>query len=145
MASTVEKERQAAARSGETREFRATDAPPQKRRNLAIGIGAVIAILVLLWGGQKWLYSRGHESTDDAAVDGHIVPVVAKVGGYVTKVTVAENDHVGSGQLLVQLDTSELAVKLSQANADLAAASHTLNPSIRGQVRCCCNRATYAA
>src|SRR5437762_11651750 len=120
MASTVEKERQAAARSGETREFRTTDAPPQKRRNLAIGIGAVIAILVLLWGGQKWLYSRGHESTDDAAIDGHIVPVVAKVGGYVTKVTVAENDHVGTGQLLVQLDTSELAVKLSQANADLA-------------------------
>src|SRR6478609_6343618 len=102
MATTVEKERQAAARSGETREFRATDAPaPQKRRNIAIGIGAVIAILVLLWGGQKWLYSRAHESTDDAAVDGHIVPVVAKVGGYVTNVTVAENDHVGTGQLLV--------------------------------------------
>ena len=135
MATTVEKERQAAARSGETREFRATDAPaPQKRRNIAIGIGAVIAILVLLWGGQKWLYSRAHESTDDAAVDGHIIPVVAKVGGYVTKVTVAENDHVGTGQLLVQLDTSELAVKLSQANADLAAArAASGGPGVTGQ------------
>src|SRR5260221_235603 len=134
MASTVEKERQAAARSGETREFRATDAPPKKRRNLAIGIGAVIAILALAWGGQKWLYSRGHESTDDAAVDGHIVPVVAKVGGYVTKVTVAENDHVVEGQLLVQLDSAELAVKLSQANADLAAArAASGGPGVTGQ------------
>src|SRR5437773_11680640 len=104
------------------------------RSKVTIGIGALVLVLALLWGGQKFMYGRGHESTDDAAVDGHIVPVVAKVGGYVTKVTVAENDHVGTGQLLVQLDTSELAVKLSQANADLAAArAASGGPGVTGQ------------
>jgi membrane fusion protein (multidrug efflux system) len=80
------------------------------------------------------MYGRAHESTDDAAVDGHIVPVVAKVGGYVSKVTVAENDHVTQGQVLVQLDTAELAVKLAQVDADLAAARAAAGgPGVTGQ------------
>lgn len=82
----------------------------------------MIAVLALIWGAQKYMYGRSHVSTDDAAVDGHIVPVVAKVGGYVAKVNVGENDEVKEGQTLVQLDTAELAVKLAQADADLAAA-----------------------
>src|SRR6476469_10679249 len=85
------------------------------RSKVTIGIGAVILVLALLWGGQKFIYGRSHESTDDAAIDGHIVPVVAKVGGYVLKVNAGENDKVKEGQVLVQLDTSELAVKLEQA------------------------------
>ncbi|SRR6266508_1300221 len=133
MATAAERERQT-ARSGETREFRSTRAP--RRRHVAMGIGIVVAILVLVWGAQKWMFGRGHESTDDAAVDGHIVPVVAKVGGYVTKVAVSENDHVNEGQLLVQLDTSELAVKLAQADADLAAARAAAGgPGVTGQAQ----------
>lgn len=99
-----------------------------------MGVGILVAILALVWGAQKWMYGRAHESTDDAAVDGHIIPVVAKVGGYVSKVTVAENDHVNEGQLLVQLDTAELAVKLAQADADLAAARAAAGgPGVTGQ------------
>jgi membrane fusion protein (multidrug efflux system) len=119
MASTVEREKQS-ARSGETREFRSRKAP--RKRLVALGVGVVIAVLALIWGAQKYMYGRSHISTDDAAVDGHIIPVVAKVGGYVANVTVAENDEVKEGQTLVQLDTAELAVKLAQADADLAAA-----------------------
>ena len=130
MATTAERER--TARSGETREFRSTRAP--RHRHVAAGVGAVVAILLLIWGVQKWMYSRNHVSTDDAAVDGHIIPVVAKVGGYIAKVTVAENDHVNEGQLLVQLDSSELAVKLAQADADLAAARASAGgPGVTGQ------------
>ena len=95
------------------------------RSKITIGIGAVVLLLALGWGSQKFLYARGHESTDDAAIDGHIIPVVAKVGGYVSKVNVSENDRVTEGQVLVQIDSAELAVKLSQANADLSAARAT--------------------
>src|SRR3954470_6732742 len=94
---------------------------PGKRRVMLIA-GGVVLLVALFWGGQKYLYSRSHISTDDASVDGHIVPVVAKVGGYVSTVGVSENEHVNAGQLVVQLDTAELAVKLAQADADLAAA-----------------------
>jgi membrane fusion protein (multidrug efflux system) len=100
----------------------AKNLPRNKSRHLMAGVGAVVSILVLLWGGRHWLYSRSHVSTDDASVDGHIIPVVSKVGGYVARVTVGENDHVRAGRVVVQLDTAELAVRLEQAQADLAAA-----------------------
>jgi len=102
----------------------ATQTQPEKprRRGIMLGVGAVVLIVALFWGGKKYLYSRSHISTDDASVDGHIVPVVAKVGGYVASVVVGENDHVSPGQVVVQLDTAELAVRLAQAEADLAAA-----------------------
>ena len=134
MATTVREEKQN-ARSGETREFRAADeSRSPRRRQIAMGVGILVAILALVWGAQKWMYGRGHESTDDAAVDGHIVPVVAKVGGYVSNVTVAENDHVTQGRVLIQLDTAELAVKLAQADADLAAARAAAGgPGVTGQ------------
>jgi membrane fusion protein, multidrug efflux system len=55
-------------------------------------------------------------------VGGHLVPVLAKVGGYVESVAVTENDSVTNGQLLVQIGTAELAQKVAQASADLFAA-----------------------
>ena len=73
----------------------------------------------------RWLYAHSHETTDDAQVDGHIVPVIAKVGGYVAAVRVGDNDSVHAGQLLVRLDSAEYAVRLAQAEADLAAARAT--------------------
>ena len=93
-----------------------------RRRQITFGILGLVILLALVWGSQKYLYARSHESTDDAAVDGHIVPVVAKVGGYVTLVSVGENDPVKEGQVVVQLDTAELAVRLAQSQADFAAA-----------------------
>ncbi|HEY4953735.1 MAG TPA: HlyD family secretion protein [Gemmatimonadaceae bacterium] len=132
MATTLERDRQQSARSGETREFRTTKVPG--RRHILMGVGIVVAVLVMIWGVRTWIYSRAHESTDDAAVDGHIVPVVAKVGGYVSSVSVAENDQVKTGQLLVRLDTAELAVRLAQADADLAAARAAAGgPGVTGQ------------
>lgn len=74
------------------------------------------------WAYQRWSFARAHESTDNAQVDGHIVPVVAKVGGYVTAVNVAENAHVNDAAVVVTLDPREYAVKVAQAEADLAAA-----------------------
>ena len=82
-----------------------------------------LLILPLFWGFQKWSYGRSHQSTDNAQVDGHIVPVLAKVGGYVKTVNVNENDHVNAGQLLVQLDDADYRVRFQQAQADLAAAA----------------------
>ena len=99
-----------------------------------MGIGAIVLVGALLWGGKRWVYSRSHVSTDDATVDGHIVPVVAKVGGYVARVMVGENDHVSAGRVVVQLDTAELAVRLAQAQADLEAAEAAAGgPGVVGQ------------
>ena len=103
---------------------RAAVAEPPKsgKRRIVLPIVGVLALLVLVWAFRQWSYGRSHESTDDAAVDGHFVPVLAKVSGYVQRVTVEENRPVAADSMLVQIDPSEYQVKLAQAEADLAAA-----------------------
>lgn len=92
------------------------------KRKFIIPIVVIVAIIVGVWGFRKWSYSRVHVSTDDAQVDGHIIPVLAKVGGYVTSVAVMENQHVDEGRVLVTVDDAEYRVRVEQAQADLAAA-----------------------
>jgi membrane fusion protein (multidrug efflux system) len=82
----------------------------------------VVVLGALVWGVQKWMYARVHESTDDAQVEGHIIPVLSKVGGYVDAVTVQDNDSVRAGDTLVRIDDAEYRVRLAQSEAELAAA-----------------------
>src|SRR5881392_1748580 len=95
------------------------------KKKFVLPIAGLAALLVLFWAFQKITYGRSHQSTDNAQVDGHIVPVLAKVGGYVKSVNVSENDQVKAGQLLVQLDDADYVVRMQQAQADLAAAEAT--------------------
>ena len=95
---------------------------PGGRRRVVLGLVALAAVLGLGWAVKQWLYGRAHESTDNAQVDGHLVPVLAKVSGYVTAVNVAENDRVRADSALVRIDEREYTVRLAQADADLAAA-----------------------
>src|ERR1700742_747633 len=101
------------------------EAPKSSKKKFVLPIVAVLVVFALVWAFKTWSYSRTHESTDNAAVDGHLVPVLAKASGYVQTVSVAENDHVKADSVLVQIDPAEYKVKLAQAEADLAAARAT--------------------
>jgi membrane fusion protein, multidrug efflux system len=103
-------------------ELEATPVARRSRRKLILPIVAVLALAAIVWGVSKWHYAHIHASTDDAQVDGHIIPVLARVGGYITLVTVSDNDSVRAGQVLAQIDDAEYKVRLAQAEADLAAA-----------------------
>ncbi|HET9948876.1 MAG TPA: biotin/lipoyl-binding protein, partial [Longimicrobiales bacterium] len=92
------------------------------RRVLGTGIIVVAALVAAVWGISRWRYARTHVSTDNAQVDAHIVPVLAKVGGYVAEVLVEENQLVHRGETLVVIDDAELRVRVAEAEADLAAA-----------------------
>jgi membrane fusion protein (multidrug efflux system) len=96
--------------------------PHPVRRLILIGLGCIVAIAAIVWGIKTFLYSRIHATTDDAYVEGHLVPVLAKVGGYATRVNGVENQHVKEGDTLVVIDDAEYRSKLAQARADLAAA-----------------------
>lgn len=92
------------------------------KKNL-IPIVAVAGAGALFWIGRTVIYNRAHESTDNAQVDGSIVPVLAKVGGYVQAVAVIENQLVKERDLLVRIDTAEYAMRVAQADAEFAAAA----------------------
>ena len=96
--------------------------PSNIKGRIVLGLVVIAALAGLGWGLKQWLYGRTHESTDNAQVDGHLVPVLAKVSGYVTAVNVAENDRIRADSTLVRIDEREFAVKLAQSDADLAAA-----------------------
>jgi membrane fusion protein, multidrug efflux system len=123
MATAIESTAPTTSRNGRS----AADEPDTSstKKKFVVPIVIVVGLALLLWVFQRWNYGRSHESTDNAQVDGHIVPVLAKVGGYVKTVNVNENDHVNAGQLLVQLDDADYRVRLQQALADLAAAEAT--------------------
>ncbi len=95
---------------------------PGGKRRIILPIVGLVVLLGLGWGVKQWLYGRAHESTDNAQVDGHLVPVLSKVSGYVTAVNVAENDEVKQDSVLVRIDERDYQLKLEQADADLAAA-----------------------
>jgi len=99
------------------------------RKKVIIPIVAVLVLAALVWGVKEYLYARAHESTDNAEVDGHVIPVLAKVGGYITTLAVQENDSVKANQVLARIDDSEYKVKVAQAEADLAAARAAAPPA----------------
>jgi membrane fusion protein (multidrug efflux system) len=84
-----------------------------------LGVAAVAGIGV---GVAYYLYSLSYESTDDAFIDGHVVPVSARVAGHVAKVYVTDNQWVRQGEVLVELDPNDYDARLAAAEAALAAA-----------------------
>jgi len=53
----------------------APEAPKSGKRRIVLPIFLVLAILGGVWAFKNWSYGRSHESTDNAAVDGHLVVV----------------------------------------------------------------------
>ena len=94
--------------------------PFYKRRGVIIA-AAVVLMLGAIFGVRYWLYSRSHESTDDAFIDGHIIQVSPKASGYVAKIYVTDNQQVKAGDLIVELDARDYEVRLQQAKAALDA------------------------
>jgi len=86
-------------------------------------IGAIIVLL--LAGFFLWRYFTSYENTDDAEVDGHLMPLSARISGYVLKVNVDDNQKVKQGDVLVEIDPRDYQVALDQARANLADAQAT--------------------
>src|SRR2546426_5731510 len=119
MASTIERETAPAP----ARAARPTPVAKSggSKRTVFLIMGVVLLGLVAV-GVRRWIYSLSHVSTDNAQVDGHIVPILPKVGGYVLEVRTDENRSVKAGDTLVVLDDRNYKARLAQAEADLAVA-----------------------
>src|SRR2546428_68491 len=104
---------------------------PGGRRSMAFALMGIALAGLLAVGARHWWFNRSHVSSDDAQVDGHIIPILPKVGGFVMAVRVDENKQVKEGDTLVVLDDRDYRVRLAQAEADLAVALASVNNRAR--------------
>ena len=91
------------------------------RVRLIAGGVIVVAVVIGVW---VWL-SSGHESTDDAQIEGHVTQVAPRVGGTVLRVAVNDNQQVELGAVLVEIDPRDYQIALEKAKAELADAQAT--------------------
>src|SRR6266702_2179548 len=124
MATTIEREtaQRSARPSPVSPDEPAAPAKPGGGRRTAFIIMGVVLLGLVAVGARRWVYGLSHVSTDNAQVDGHIVPILPKVGGYVLDVRTDENRPAKAGDTLVVLDDRDYKARLAQAEADLAVA-----------------------
>jgi membrane fusion protein, multidrug efflux system len=120
------------AETSSAAETRSASSPPEYHRpgffraNPRARILLVIAAILLVVGAIfAWRYFSSYESTDDAQVDGHLMPLSTRISGYVSKVNVDDNQYVQSGAVLVEIDPRDYQTALDQARANLASAQAT--------------------
>ncbi len=78
----------------------------------AIVIGSVIGVF-------KYRDAQKYETTDDAQLVTDIIPLSARVSGYIAKVYITDNQSVKKGDTIVVLDNRDLKIKEEQAEAAL--------------------------
>src|SRR5690242_9181787 len=99
---------------------RAVDRPRKRRVRLIVFAVLILAVIAAI---PIYNYYSSRESTDDAQVDGHVVPISSRIDGTILAVLVNDNQVVTAGAQLVKLDPADYQAKFDQAEANVAAAS----------------------
>ena len=109
--------------SNETSSASAARAAPSRGRRLGLfGLGAVVLLSALGYGGYWFFDARYFESTDDGYVNGDVVQVTSEVPGTVLSLNVDDTQFVEAGQPLLRLDPADAKIAEENAEADLARA-----------------------
>jgi len=98
------------------------DASTEKNKKRAFLIFGVLLLMGLSIGFFVYLHARHYESTDDAFIEAHVIPISARVSGLVLAVHVNDNQFVKKGDLLIEIDPADYGVKRNEQRAKLAAA-----------------------
>jgi membrane fusion protein (multidrug efflux system) len=98
-----------------------------RKRSVALRVLPLLTAAALGLGTLGFVAGHGKQTTDDAQIEAHVASVSPRVSGQVTRVLVHDNQRVNAGDVLVELDERDFAVKLSSARADLEAAQASLH------------------
>ncbi len=93
------------------------------RKMLLLAVGGLLVAGATYW----FIRNTGFESTDDAAIEAHVVEVSSKISAHVKAVHFDDNYQVKRGELLVELDPRDFQVALANSDANLASATSKLN------------------
>ena len=104
---------------------------PATKEKLSSKRGKIIlAVLVIGLGVLGYiLWHLGEESTDDAAIEAHVISLSPKVGGYIKKINVRDNQSVKAGEVLFEIDPEDYLIRRDRAQAGLDAATAAYHAS----------------
>ncbi len=119
---TKEGDQGATPSAGETAFHEKYSVSSGRRKKFLWGIAGIVSLAVLVFAVSEYIYARAHEATDDAFIDGNIVPLSPRVNGHVVKVYVHDNQWVATGDLIVALDPRDFQARFDAAEAALKAA-----------------------
>ena len=90
-------------------------------RKYALPVIGTVAGLAALYALGMWFFLwRFEVSTDDAYVQADIAAIAPKLSGYVASINVTDNQRVRLGDVLLELDTSDIRPRVDQAAALVA-------------------------
>lgn len=90
-------------------------------RKYALPALGTVAAAAILYVAAMWVFVwRFQVSTEDAYVQADIAAIVTKLPGYVAEIKVTDNQRVKAGEVLVELDVSDIKPKSDQAAAAVA-------------------------
>lgn len=93
-----------------------------RRRQLLIGLAAIVIVGAVAYGIYAVLFAGRSVSTDNAYVGAEVAQVTPLVSGPVAAVPARETQFVKAGQPLVLLDDSDARIAVAQAEAALGQA-----------------------
>jgi len=111
-------------------------ATPKFNRIKAFQIFFGILAIIFLLGFLYWIFiGRFSESTDDAYVAGSQVQIVAQIEGAISSVNVSDTQSVKEGQVLFQIDPTEVKLASEKMDIDLlnAAADYQRRIALQGE------------
>ena len=93
------------------------------RRHPALVLGSIVLVVIIAAAAISFfVMGGGHQSTNDAYVEGRVVRISPKVSGQLISLRVDDNDAMKAGDLLLEIDPVDYQAKLDQAVAAVAAA-----------------------
>ena len=95
-----------------------TDTPKPKKNAPKIILAAIV-ILGSIYGYTKYRHATTHEETDNAQIETYFVPILPRVAGFVKTVNVHDYEQVKQGAVLVEIDSEEAKLALSEMEVDL--------------------------
>lgn len=93
------------------------DKPLYKKPMLYIGLAIILAVIVF---GVNWYKNTlNFVTTDDAYIDSDRLELGSKILGRIVKLNFEEGDSVIAGQLVAELDSTDIIARLSQTKISL--------------------------
>ena len=98
---------------------------PKEEKNVSkfspkkIVIGCSIIAVTAIGIYSYYKYNKVFPSTDNAYVDADVINISAKVGGYIQKVFVENNQFVHKGDKLVQIEQKDYKLQVAKSRADI--------------------------